>query len=391
MNIALILHTTDPFMGATKAILRTVDMLRARGVGVFVVTPDVQGIYEDLRRQGLPVVAINHRPCAYPGHRGAKGKLLFFPRLLARVVLNRRATRQLAQYLSDKDIDLIHTNTSIVRFGFDCARLMGIPHVYHIREYADRIGYHYFPFKHSFVRQLRQEDSFSICITKDVQRYYGMDHSQCSRVVYDGIRPAASACPTHADKNYFLFAGRIEPNKGLHLLLKAYKAYASKAENPLPLRVAGATGAHQQHYMAQMEQFIQTNGLQQLVDFMGERSDIDQIMQKARAIIIPSLNEGFGLCMPEAMFNGCLAIGHNTTGTKEQLDNGVEQRGAEIALRYDTLEQLTQCLADVGGHPASHFAPYVERAFLTVNQLYTIEQNAERVFRFYQDIVGAKE
>lgn len=388
MNIALILHTTDPFMGATKAILRTIDTLqRTEDVRFFLVTPDEQGIYADFKRQGIPVVAINHRPCAYPSHHGLKGSLLFLPRIMARVVLNWRATRQLARYLRDNDIDIVHTNTSIVRFGFDCARKMRIPHVYHIREYADSIGYHYFPFRRSFHRQLERYGSYSICITKDVQRHYGMQQHNGSRVIYDGIRPSVGICPSHGDEGCFLYAGRIEPNKGLHILLKAYKAYVDSVEKVVPLHVAGATGVHQQGYLADMEQFIQSNGLQQHVRFLGERDDIDNIMQQARAIIIPSISEGFGLCMPEAMFNGCLTIGHNTTGTKEQMDNGLELRGAEIALRYNTSQELTELLIDVACKPLSRFSPYAERAFLTVNELYTTEQNAQNIFRFYRDII----
>ena len=64
-------------------------------------------------------------------------------------------------------------------------------------------------------------------------------------------------------------------------------------------------------------------------------------MRQAKAIIIPSHNEGFGRCMPEAMFNGCLCIGHDTGGTKEQMDNGTEATGEDIALRYQTEDQLT--------------------------------------------------
>jgi glycosyltransferase involved in cell wall biosynthesis len=130
--------------------------------------------------------------------------------------------------------------------------------------------------------------------------------------------------------------------------------------------------------------------MQQFVVFLGERSDISDIMRQARALIIPSRFEGFGLCMPEAMFQGCLAIGHNTAGTKEQLDNGLELTGKEIALRYNTIEELTQLLKTVTERPSSDFDGYRLRAFDTVNQLYSSESNANSIYKFYNDIIQHK-
>ena len=45
-------------------------------------------------------------------------------------------------------------------------------------------------------------------------------------------------------------------------------------------------------------------------------------MSKALALFVPSSFEGFGFITVEAMFCGCLVIGRNTGGTKEQFDNG---------------------------------------------------------------------
>ena len=389
MNIALVLHTTDSFRGATKAIMRILGHLREKEVRVFFIVPDNKGIYEDLKKQGHSLLVINYRPCAYPGHRNLKAKLLFSPRLVARIILNKKAVNCMARYLQDKDIHLIHTNTSIIKIGYDCARKLGLPHIYHIHEYADLMGYRYFPNQQSFVRQLRT--SYSICITKDVQSHYGLTTSNFSRVIYNGIRSTVFDRPVRSSgEGYFLFAGRIEPNKGLDILLRAYKEYVSVARNVIPLYVAGAVGFNQQQYMVEMKQYIIDYQLQQLVCFMGERDDIDTIMREARAIVIPSLYEGFGLCMPEAMFNGCLAIGHNTTGTKEQLDNGLELKGEEIGLRYDTEAELTRCLTDVADKPSDVYTPYVELAFSTVNSLYTTERNAEQVYQFYQEVVGKR-
>ena len=114
-------------------------------------------------------------------------------------------------------------------------------------------------------------------------------------------------------------------------------------------------------------------------------------MREARALIISSPFEGFGFCMPEAMQQGCLVIGRNTSGTKEQLDNALEMTGQEIALRYETTEQLAGLLSEVADNPLSHYDNYTQKAFDVVNQLYTKENHAKKVYEFYNAILNGKD
>ena len=90
--------------------------------------------------------------------------------------------------------------------------------------------------------------------------------------------------------------------------------------------------------------------------------------------------------MAEAMFNGCLVIGKNTGGSKEQMDNGLQFGGQEIALRYQSSAELSRLLERVTQQYSS-FLPLIDKAFHIVNALYTTEANVEQVYQFYQDIL----
>lgn len=387
MNIAYILNSTISNGGATKVFMNMLDMLMPMGVRPFVVLPDRKGIYAELTQRGITTLVLTYRASVYPYAVSTKQKALFLPRLSARIIANSRAGRQLESFLRDNAIDIVHSNTSVVRIGYDAARRLGIPHIYHIREYADKIGYHYLPNKRSFRRQL-SHDTYTICITKDIQRYYQQQGKPSSRVIYDGVFSAMTTMPAPLDGDYFLFAGRIQPAKGLDYLLQAYKAYTGSNAHPLPLKVAGDC-SDTLYYHKQM-QFLKENNLEALVTFLGDCDNIYELMRQARALIVPTPFEGFGFCMPEAMQQGCLVIGRNTSGTKEQLDNALMMENQEIALRYDTVDQLAERLADVTVTPPSHFAPMKERAFRVVNQLYTREAHAKNILQFYHDILHEK-
>ena len=177
----------------------------------------------------------------------------------------------------------------------------------------------------------------------------------------------------------------MKPPKGLLELIIAYNRYKACVSNNLPLYVAGDT--EDQAYYKKIQKFISDNHLNNDIKFLGVRKDINSLMRQAKAIIIPSWNEGFGRCMAEAMFNGCLCIGHNTGGTKEQMDNGISSTGQEIALRYNTEEQLVQLLCKVSNSDKESFLAMKERAFQTVNNLYSSEANIQSVLMFYHHIL----
>jgi len=386
MNIAYILNSTAINSGATKAFMNMLEGVMKHGVKPYVVVPDGEGITCELKSRNIPIFVVTYRTSAYPTFHTLKEKVLFVPKLFARLIVNHRATKALTTFLKDNKIEIVHSNTGVVRIGFDAAQKVGIPHIYHIREFANLLGYRYYPTSSSFYHQLNSNQSYSICITKAVQKYYGQENrAHYSRVIYDGVFSKMEVMPKSGTKDYFLYAGRIQQPKGLDQLLKAYKQYANKEASPLHLKVAGSNDGDL-YYQKQLT-FIKDNGLTHFVELLGNCDDIVSLMQNARALIVSSPFEGFGFCMPEAMQQGCLVIGRNTSGTKEQLDNALEMTGQEIALRYETTEELAKLLSDVATNPLSCYDRIIQKAFEVVNQLYTKEKHAKMICQYYNDIL----
>lgn len=389
MNIAYILNATVRSGGATKSFMQMLRGLIREGINPVVIVPDREGIYNDLQEMGIKVYATTFRMQAYPDCSTLKRKLLSPLKLLARIVVNHRAEKAITHILRENDIDIVHSNVGPLNVGFRAAQKLGLPHISHLREYGKLdFGIRYFPSIKSFYRRLDEAPrSYSICITRDIQRHHHQDGKASSRVIYNGICPRMEEMPQTAQHShdFFLYAGRIEPAKGVRSLLDAYLSYVLKTPNSLPLKLAG--NASDKNYLQDLQRFVAVNGLKRRVSFLGDRSDITDLMREARAIIIPSPHEGFGRCMPEAMMQGCLAIGRDTSGTKEQFDNGLELTGQEIGLRYTTTEQLASLLAEVGQCPAEKYQPYRERAFRVVNTLYTQESNVREILQFYKEIL----
>jgi glycosyltransferase involved in cell wall biosynthesis len=110
---------------------------------------------------------------------------------------------------------------------------------------------------------------------------------------------------------YFLFTGAQEPKKNVGRLLSAYFS----ADCDLPLMMVGPGGWKSESEMRLLAVHRRKRRVK-LLDFVTRRQLIDLILG-ARALVFPSLYEGFGLPVLEAMTLGTAVITSNTDALKE--------------------------------------------------------------------------
>jgi glycosyltransferase involved in cell wall biosynthesis len=97
------------------------------------------------------------------------------------------------------------------------------------------------------------------------------------------------------EKGYFFFFGSIEPRKNIARLLQAYRASGTA----MPLVIAGPDGWNS---AAILREIARTH---KVIRLPYQSADtIALLMTKARAVLFPSLAEGFGLPVVEAMARG---------------------------------------------------------------------------------------
>lgn len=108
------------------------------------------------------------------------------------------------------------------------------------------------------------------------------------------------------DGSYFLYLGTIEPRKNVERLIRAYAAVNRRKKDVPPLILAGKKGwLYEGIYRA-----VEELHLQDKVKFLGYVTiqDAPKLMKGALAFVFPSLYEGFGLPVLEAMACGTPVI-----------------------------------------------------------------------------------
>jgi glycosyltransferase involved in cell wall biosynthesis len=116
-------------------------------------------------------------------------------------------------------------------------------------------------------------------------------------------------------QHYWLCVGTLEPRKNHARLLKAYAQLKSRLPEVAPLVLAGGKGWRTGH----LNRLIDDLGLRDNVIITGYLSDdaLQWLYQNCYAALYPSLFEGFGLPVLEAMSLGAAVIASNSTSIPE--------------------------------------------------------------------------
>ena len=190
------------------------------------------------------------------------------------------------------------------------------------------LGYEYYPEAHPFAQRLylrwstrwsARQATHLIAISKatqrDIVRWTGVAPAKIS-VVYHGVHPRFHPQPAHISRevalrygltgDYILFISTIQPRKNLVRLIDAY-AQAARAVPDLP---ALALGGRSGWLTSQIEARAAEHGISERVRFLGyvHDADLPALLSGATIYVLPSLYEGFGMTVLEAMATGTPVI-----------------------------------------------------------------------------------
>jgi glycosyltransferase involved in cell wall biosynthesis len=172
-------------------------------------------------------------------------------------------------------------------------------------------------------------------------------------------------------QKYFLFFGAIEPKKNVGRMIEAY--LASGVTDPLVIVGKKAWKSDEElrllfenehvRYLLTQDGVTRTRHRVQLVDYASFPLLVS-LIRGAKAVLFPSLYEGFGLPALEAMLLGTPVMTSNTSSMPEVVGDAAIQvdpydvRAMVDSIRaLDTDADLRGRLAEAGPRQASLFSP----------------------------------
>ena len=116
-------------------------------------------------------------------------------------------------------------------------------------------------------------------------------------------------------EGYCLYVGTIEPRKNLEALLDAYSMLPQSVRRQWPLVIIGYRGWRSEQLHARIEAAI-TEGWARYFGF-ADAAELPLFYSGARLFVFPSLYEGFGLPVLEAMASGIPVVCSNSSSLPE--------------------------------------------------------------------------
>ena len=116
------------------------------------------------------------------------------------------------------------------------------------------------------------------------------------------------AAPPPSDQPYFVTVGTIEGRKNHILLLRLWKRLAERMGDSAPrLMLVGQRGWEADHALAMLDRCAAIDGLAIEVGHCGD-AELARLLKGARALLMPSFAEGFGMPVIEALQQGTPVI-----------------------------------------------------------------------------------
>jgi glycosyltransferase involved in cell wall biosynthesis len=115
-----------------------------------------------------------------------------------------------------------------------------------------------------------------------------------------------------------LYVGRIDKRKGLDFLIRSM-VFVRERIPSVQLQVAGKGIA-----LEKMRNLASRLGLERNVAFLGFVPDdqLNELYNQAQCVVVPSIFEGFGITVIEALAAGTRVVGTDTDGIREILQSG---------------------------------------------------------------------
>jgi glycosyltransferase involved in cell wall biosynthesis len=354
MKIVFVSHSSR-LGGAERVLLETIEVLRDRGIGCCVLVPTQGDLCIELSRLGVEFRVISF------GLWMTRIGTPLGTRLKSAVSIA-AAVIPVANQIKRWKCGVVYSNSAAVCVGAFAARLLGLPHVWHLQEF----GYE----DHRLVFLFGKKSPFMIMNTLSaawiansnaVQAKYGRYMNlEKSKVIYYSMHrgPKAeifsieSQLPSIRRREAFrcIIVGTLFENKGQEDAVRAV-AELKKRDILVELLVVGDG---KPEYRSHLIKICAEKSIEKQVVFMGHIENPSSLLDGSDVALVCSKAEAFGRVTVEAMLAGKPVIGANGGATPELVHDGYNgllyKAGdfAELASKIQYLHENPEVARKIG-------------------------------------------
>jgi len=186
-------------------------------------------------------------------------------------------------------------------------------------------------------------------------------------------------CNLPAEALLLLNVARVSPQKGLVYAVRAMPAILREFPNAHLLSVGATTDPL---WLDQVKRDAEAAGVAERVHILGARRDVQDFLAACDLFIFPSLYEGLGIALIEAMAAGCACVASSAGPIPEIVQHGRDGILVPPADEKALAQAVCALLADDEERKRLGKA-----AQITARERFEPQQAAERLTQIYEDIV----
>lgn len=271
---------------------------------------------------------------------------------------NIKAFKQLKKIISNNDFDIIHCHTPMggvitrlaaISVGRKNTKVIYTAHGFHFFKGAPLINWlMYYPIERWLARYtdllitINKEDYKRALSFKSKKVKYlpgvGLDTKKIAEIKIDrDMKQLELEIPSTALK--LISVGELNKNKNHEIIIKSI----ARMENPnIYYLICGAGGKSE--YLKKLSKSL---GVLSQVKFLGQRSDIYEILKIVDVFVFPSFREGLSLALMEAMASSLPVICSNIRGNTDLIEH---EKGGYL-VEPDDVDGFMESITKMFGNP----------------------------------------
>lgn len=388
MKVVILSTATSYTGGAIITLLNVLPLLQKEGVEPYFILKGHGQLEDVLRNRKIPYSVIKSYDWCVPEQKtkGLKNVVAWKIKSLINLI----AEYKTYFLLKREKAELYHLNCIYNGTGVSSAKVLGIPVVWHLREFVDLHGET--PVFWNTVeawKKINRSDRV-ICVSNYLEQAYKNKIQDGSKlqVIYDGINMSCFHAKTETSPKAKIVIGLagtapIKNHKDAILALKRVR----DAGYHVTLKIAGkwSMDNYNQSYKSDLEKLIVENGLKNSVEFIGMQSDMNMFWAECDLSVVCSKRESFGLAATEAMACGVPLICSNTSISGELTENGKNVFVYQLGKSEELAECILKCIEQLG---TDKLDAKIKRAVAFVRNNFSIEESARKLEAVYVELAG---
>lgn len=324
LTVVYFSHYTAMY-GANRSLFEMIKALSKYNIEAIVITPR----YGEINRKLDELNVINTSFRFYYWTRNIDSKLTFAFKMRKMMRKWREIISEtlIISWLKNKEVNIVHTNSSVIKIGAKIARKIKKPHVWHIREYGEE-DYNQ-QFEVSFkaaVNYIENRSEKIIFISNDLKEKYNQHLKNKYQIIYNGVEKNTYYCKRDKSEFYeekikVILCGLIQHNKNQKELIEAVALMEKKYLNKLEINIVG-NGDND--YISNLKKYTKENCLDKQIVFHGQLDDVSSFIKGCHVAVVPSIREAFGRVTVECMLAGNGVIVSNTGANSEIVNDCID-------------------------------------------------------------------